>query len=105
MLNNLPAKPFIMLIAHNANYDCRFLLKYLHNDAPLVKGSRIQSCSATFYRNGDPRKKVDIQIKDSVKVINMPLRGFGKSFNLDVEKEIMPYQLYTKENIARRFCP
>ena len=31
-------------------------------------------------------KKIDIQIKDSVKIINMPLKKNGKSFKLDVEK-------------------
>jgi hypothetical protein len=41
MLNNLPDKLNIMLIAHNANYDCRFLLKYLSHEKPLVKGGRI----------------------------------------------------------------
>ena len=28
-LENLPNKPKIMMIAHNSNYDCRFLLKHL----------------------------------------------------------------------------
>ena len=32
MLNDLPDKPAIMLIAHNANYDCRFLLEYLSKE-------------------------------------------------------------------------
>ena len=34
-------------------------------------------------------------------MINMPLKTFGKSFKLDVEKEIMPYQLYTQDNIDK----
>ena len=54
-----------MLIAHNANYDCRFLLKYLSNEKPLVKGSRILSCNAVYYRYGNLHKKIQIQIKDS----------------------------------------
>ena len=75
-----------MLIAHNANYDCIFLLKHLSNEKPLVKGSRILSCNAVYYRYGNLHQKIDIQIKDSVKIINMPLKQFGKSFKLDVEK-------------------
>ena len=35
----------------------------------------------------------------------MPLNKFGKSFKLDVEKEIMPYQLYTQENIEQVYVP
>ena len=38
-------------------------------------------------------------------MINMPLRAFGKSFNLEVEKEIMPYAIYSRENIQKRFIP
>ena len=53
MLNNLPDKKHIMLIAHNANYDCRSLFKYLSNEKPLVKGSRILSCNAVYYRYGN----------------------------------------------------
>ena len=56
-----------MLIAHNANYDCIFLLKYLSNEQPLVKGSRILSCNAVYYRYGNLHKQIDIQIKGSVK--------------------------------------
>ena len=36
MLNNLPNKPKIMTIAHNSNYDCRFLLRYLRKLAPPI---------------------------------------------------------------------
>jgi hypothetical protein len=51
MLNNLPNKENIMLIAHNANYDSRFILKYLTNEKPIVKGSRFLAVSAKFFRN------------------------------------------------------
>ena len=48
MLNDLPYKPNIMLIAHNANYDCRFLLEYLSKENTLVKGGRILTCLVYF---------------------------------------------------------
>ena len=35
----------------------------------------------------------------------MPLKQIGKSFKLDVEKEIMPYQLYTQYNIDKVYVP
>ena len=94
-----------MLIAHNANYDCRFLLQYLKHEKPLVKGGRILSCNAVYYRFGDIKQPINILIKDSLKIINMPLKQFGKSFKLDVEKEIMPYRLYTPENIDKVYVP
>ena len=94
-----------MLIAHNANYDCRFLLKYLSKERPLVKGSRILTCQAIFYKNNDVKQQINIVIKDSVKIINMPLRDFPKRFDLKVEKEVMPYNVYTKENIDKVYIP
>ena len=103
MLNNLPNKKNTMLIAHNANYDCRFLLKYLSQEKPLVKGSRILTCQACFYKNGKENNKINLVIKDSVKMINMPLRAFGKSVSLEVESEIMPYAIYSRENIEQRY--
>ena len=42
MLNNLPTdKQVIILIAHTANYDCRFIQQYLQNVRPTVKSNRI----------------------------------------------------------------
>ena len=36
MLNALPAdKGEILLIAHNSDYDCRFILEYLNNVKPI----------------------------------------------------------------------
>ena len=38
MLNALPTdKKEILLIAHNSDYDCRFILEYLQNGLPIVK--------------------------------------------------------------------
>ena len=42
MLNNLPTdKHEIILIAHTANYDCRFIQQYLQNVRPIVKSNRM----------------------------------------------------------------
>ena len=38
MLNNLPTDTHeIILIASNANYDCRFIQQYIQNVRPIVK--------------------------------------------------------------------
>ena len=34
----------------------------------------------------------------------MPLRAFGKCFNLDCYKEDMPYGLYTHQNVDMGAC-
>ena len=88
MLNNLPNKKNILFIARNANYDCRFLLNHLSQEKVLVKGSRILSCNAVYFRYGNLQKPINIQINDISKVINMPLRIVGKSSKLNVENEL-----------------
>lgn len=84
------------LIAHNANYDYRFLIKYLKQINELSRGSHLIGLTARF-------KKLYIEIKDSYHLITMPLSKFSKVFNLPITKEIMPYDLYKKETIDKRF--
>ena len=86
MLNALPTdKKEISLIAHNSDYDCRFILEYLQNVYPIVKGGRFLQIKATYY-NPINKKKINIIVKYSYKLIPMALREFGKCFKLDVNK-------------------
>ena len=88
-----------ILIAHNASYDYRFLVKHLQNNCELSRGNNLIVSKSTY--NG-----FKIIIKDSYKLITSPLRDFPKTFNLgDIEKEVMPYKLYTEENIKKQFVP
>jgi len=91
-------KSFVRLIAHNSAYDFRFILRYLSRVDTIEKGTGLMNCNARYYNYG---KYVDIQIRDSLKMINMPLAKFGGAFGLDVKKEIMPYDLYTEENVEK----
>jgi hypothetical protein len=84
------------LIAHNANYDYRFLIQYLRQINELSRGSHLIGCTAKF-------KKLFIEIKDSYHLISMPLKKFSKVFGLPITKEIMPYELYKKETIDKRY--
>jgi hypothetical protein len=84
------------LIAHNANYDYRFLIKYLRQINELSRGSRLIGLTAMF-------KKLYIEVKDSFHLISMPLRKFSKVFGLPFTKEIMPYELYKKETIEQKY--
>ena len=91
MLNALPTdKKEILLIAHNSDYDCRFILEYLQNVKPIVKSGRFVQIKATYY-NPKSKKKITIIVKGYYKLVPMPLRDFGKCFKLDVNKEVMPY--------------
>lgn len=85
-----------ILVAHNAKFDYNFLTKYLWKSKEICNGSSFITFSGYF-------GKLNIQIKDSVRLIPMKLSEFPKAFNLDCHKEFMPYDLYTGENIKLRF--
>jgi hypothetical protein len=93
-LDSLPEKCTIM--AHNASYDRCFIVHFLQNITEISRGTHILTMSGTYFGK-------QITIKDSYNLISMPLRNFGKTFKLDTEKEVMPYSVYTHENIAKRF--
>jgi hypothetical protein len=85
------------LIAHNATYDFRFLIQYLRQVSELARGNKLISAKGRF-------NDYDIEIKDSYHLITMPLRNFPKVFAIEnTIKEVMPYTLYTDENISKRF--
>lgn len=94
MLQSL--KSDTLLYAHNAGYDYRFLLKYLKISKILNPNNSFMNCKGIF-------NKFKIEIRDSYKMISKPLRDFGKCFNLEQAKEIMPYSLQTEKNIKSRF--
>ena len=93
----------IQLIAHNANYDFRAgLFKHLFNVKTIERGTNIIYATADFYNF--TKKKISIVVKDSYAMITSSLKNFGSLFpNINQEKEIMPYDLYTTKNIKDRF--
>ena len=90
-----------MLIAHNCGYDFRFIVKYIFGLNLIEKGTGLMcaSCKAINKKG----KSVSISIRDSYKMITMPLRDFGKVFSLTQGKEVMPYDIYTERNANRKF--
>ena len=88
-----------LLIAHNSDYDCRFVLQYLQHITPIVKYGRVLQVQATYY-NPIVKTKIQLIIKYSYKLSSMPLAIFGKCFNLTCPKEAMPYNSYTYENVS-----
>lgn len=99
-LDNLPQDKGdnIMLIAHNCGYDYKFLFDLLSSMKPVMKGSGLMTCDATYYKNKVNSKELEftwnIRLKDSYKLIPEPLRKFGKMFKLKQGKEVIPYKLY-----------
>ena len=104
MLKVLPhGKGEISLIAYNSDYECRFILEYLQNVLPIVKSIRFLQVKATCC-NSKAKRKINIIVKGSYKLIPMPLKDFGKCFTLGVNKEVMPYGVYTYENVNMGAC-
>ena len=68
-----------------------------------MKSNRFLQIKATYY-NPIAKKKINIIVKYSYKVIPMPLRDFGKCFKLDCHKEVMPYNIYTYEHVSMGAC-
>lgn len=87
------------LIAHNATYDYRFIIKYLNGIEEMSRGNKLIGGSAVF-------NKHKIQIKDSLHLISMALSKFPKVFDIpNTIKEIMPYELYKEDTVKQRNVP
>ena len=71
----LQIKGEILLIAHNSDYGCRFILECIQNVKPIVKSNRFLHTNATHF-NPKVKKKTNTIVKDSYKLIPMPLREF-----------------------------
>jgi hypothetical protein len=93
-------KTGVRLIAHNASYDFRFIVKYLTKLEVIMRGSKMLSSRGIF-------KGKKIQVKCSYHLISMPLSSFPKTFGIqNIEKEVMPYSLYnTNGNVAKKLVP
>ena len=105
MVSALPTdRKEILLIAHNSDDDCRFILEYLQNVEPIAKKSDRSSQIKARYYNPKSKKEVNTTVTGSYKLIPMPLRDVGKCFKLDVSKEAMSYNVYTYENVSMGAC-
>jgi hypothetical protein len=106
--------PCVLLIAHNAGYDFRFILEHLDNVETIEKGNGLMMATAYFTKkdysrsrgsNSGRARTIKFEIRCSLKMINMPLGKFGKCFGMEIKKEIMPYSFYTEENVIKKYFP
>lgn len=101
LLNTI--KEDTILMAHNAKYDVRFLIQYLSKCSEITNGGSFITFSGYYGKH-------KIIIKDSYKLIANQLKDMPEMF-LDekecknIKKEIMPYDLYNKDTISRRYIP
>lgn len=91
----------LRLVAHNASYDFRFLIEHLYCVSLIERGKQLLSGSGRFYYGF--KKYKDFEIQDSYAIITTKLANFGNMFGIQQEKEFMPYNLYTEENVDKQY--
>lgn len=96
----------IRIIFHNATYDTRFLFNYLVGGKPpqvMENAGRLKSMTGYFKPSRD-LPACTVIVSDSYAFIPEKLSKFPKMFNLpNVEKELIPYDLFTEENIFHHY--
>lgn len=97
-LNNMPDNSLVYF--HNLKYDWQQIQGYVGRIVKMVEQDN-QLFEVTCYY-----KQKRLTFRDSYKMIPLPLRDFTKVFGLkNIEKDVMPYKLYTKENIKKASIP
>lgn len=90
---------------HNLNYDGAFVLPYfdVKKDSIITLGASKIIAFTVHMRISENRKikPIPIHFRDSYAMITAPLSKFGKMFNLDVHKELLPYSFYSQENVRK----
>jgi len=99
-LNDLPRKSRNLMWAHNAGFDCRFILKHLtyrKSDTNLIEsGTKLKQAHGFFYGR-------EIVIKDTMSFIASKLADMPEMFksscnDMALEKECFPHKLVCKYN-------
>lgn len=94
-----------MVYIHNgANFDLIFLVKYLlsRNDIfiePVYKGGKFISLTIKYGKDGKGGFNYVLTIRDSMLLLLTSLAKLGKSFGVEIQKDIFPYNFPTKENL------
>lgn len=90
-----------LIFVHNLGYDISFVtrlrgMKEIRSIRPAQN-----KCFSFTGKYTDPNSKLTLEcvFRDTYSLCPMPLRDFGRSFNLDVKKEIIPYGLYNSKNV------
>ena len=87
----------IILVAHNAGYDYRFIMKYLMMDSEITSGKKLLEAKGKFYyKKGE---YIKIIIKDSYSIAGLGLDKWGKAMKVNSVKQIIPYDIYTNDNV------
>jgi hypothetical protein len=95
-------QPDSLTYFHNLKYDACFFVNQADDyDVKVLQrnGTVIQ---LTLFHKTQNKK---LTFHNSYSIIPAPLRAFPAMFKLNVQKEYMPYKVYTAENIERKIIP
>lgn len=102
-----------LIYFHNLKYDACFFINEpdWETQVTQLSGTLLQVTMDRYKtittKNGAQRRirEKHLTFRNSYSIIPAPLSAFGSMFDLSVHKEIMPYKIYTAENIARKVIP
>ena len=95
----LPNKSLVYF--HNLKYDASFFMNVTPGRYKIKIIERSGTVLQLQFFDGSTDRR--ITFRNSYSIITAPLAKFGEMFNLKVEKDVCPYHIYTKANIAKRF--
>ena len=88
----------LVMVAHYAYYDIKFISKFLSNYSEIVVGTSLKAASGTF-KSPYCDKPLIVKIIDSINFLPFALDKFGKNLHFKQEKDVMPYHAYTIDNL------
>lgn len=103
-LSKLPDKTTLM--AHNADFDYRFLIEELQpTDNVVLLDNKFMAGKFKYHQVGS-NKTIDLYIKDTYAHVPERISNFSKTFKLqdDGNKEVIPYELYNHVGINIPFA-
>ncbi len=87
-----------IVYVHNLKYDFAHLKDHIKVHRFIYNGYKIIAYKMSVYEDG---KLINIQFRDSYSMITASLSKFAKMFDLDVCKDIYPYEAYNNSNINK----
>ena len=83
---------------HNLKYDWQQIFDKVFIVKAVEKDKQLYKMKVNYFGKS-------ITFMDSYKIISEPLKNFSNMFNLNSFKDVMPYDLYTSENIGKYDVP
>jgi len=88
----------LLMFAHNAGYDIKFLFDFIMWDKVIMRGtSLLRGYGKFYYEKG---KYVMVSIQDTKAYLVCQLKDFSDMFKLEMRKEIIPYGMYNQKTMS-----